>query len=248
MATRTHNRGASRAASILRRGLASLVLALAGCSAGSVGTAVPPSPTGATTTNPPPADGSSTPGQSIGSTPALTIPATALLTSADQQFPFTGVSQPSEGVSIPNPFNSCGPDGLPGNLQPLATIYLGFTYGGEIPQPILGSESVIRFGANGAHTTFAAAQQLVSGACAGKYQTLSTSLGGAESVLLRSTDGDTVGAQAAHGVALYFAIIRAGDYLLWVTLIDQSREGPLTDLATTLARRGLQRMCAAVPC
>ena len=175
------------------------------------------------------------------------MPPAVLLTAADVEPAFTGVDSPFNAPWAPNPFEGCGPDGLPGNQSPIAAIGTGFTHG-DVPQPVIGAESVIRYGANGAHLAVVAINQLISGSCAGKYKTLSTSLGGAESILVQSNDPETVGVQAAHGVALYYAIIRQGDYLVWVILIDQSHEAALTDEASTLARRGSQRLCAVVAC
>src|SRR6185369_9908155 len=125
---------------------------------------------------------------------APSIAATALLTIADLQPSFTR-EESFDAPWSPNPFLGCGPDGLPGNQQPLAAIGVGFT-GGDVRQSLFGGETVIP--------------------------------------------------QAAHGVALYYAIIRQGDYLVWVTLIDQSHEAAPTDVASTLARRGSQRLCAVV--
>jgi len=239
MAARTHPKQASLAIAV-----ASVVLALAGCTAGTVTAAGPPTPT----RDLPTASGTPTPSatQPTSTAQAPSIAATALLTIADLQPSFTR-EESFDAPWSPNPFLGCGPDGLPGNQQPLAAIGVGFT-GGDVRQSLFGGESVMRFGTNGAHLTVAAINQLISGPCAGRYQIVGTSLGGAESVLVQSNDPETVIPQAAHGVALYYAIIRQGAYLVWVTLIDQSHEAAPTDVASTLARRGSQRLCAAVSC
>lgn len=237
MATRTQRRRAAIAAVAI----ASVVLALAGCTAGTVTTAGPPTPT----RDLPTASGTPTPSatQPTSTAQAPSIAATALLTVADLQPSFTREEPSFDGPWSPNPFLGCGPDGLPGNQQPLAAIGVGFTGGS-----VFGGESVMRYGSNGAHLTLAAINQLISGPCAGRYQIVGTSVGGNESVLAQSNDLETVIPQAAHGVALYYAIIRQGDYLVWVTLIDQSHEAAPTDVASTLARRGSQRLCAVVSC
>jgi hypothetical protein len=52
----------------------------------------------------------------------------------------------------------------------------------------------------------------------------------------------------AHGVSLSYAIVRDGDYLVWVTVVDQSSPTPPSQLAAKLAGRGSQRLCAAIHC
>jgi hypothetical protein len=91
-----------------------------------------------------------------------------------------------------------------------------------------------------------AISQLMAGACAGPFQVLRRDLGGYESILITSSDPGTVGAQAIHGLAIYYAIERRGDYLAWVTLVDQSQKTGQASLAATLAIRAAQQMCTTI--
>ena len=49
-------------------------------------------------------------------------------------------------------------------------------------------------------------------------------------------------------MALYYAVERRGDYLVWVTLVDQARKTCQESIAGTLASHASQRACAAVTC
>src|SRR5439155_14749102 len=89
---------------------------------------------------------------------------------------------------------------------------------------------------------------MVAGSCTAHYQVLPRTLGGDESLLLHSTDLSVVQVQAAHGREIYYAVVRKGDYLVWITLINASQTSGQTARATTLAHRALQRLCGAVAC
>jgi len=111
-----------------------------------------------------------------------------------------------------------------------------------------GGESVMRFRPGAAHQTMTAIGQLMAGACAGPFQVLRRDLGGDESLLITSSDPSAVVPQAAHGMALYYAVERRGDYLVWVTLVDQARKTGQENFVGTLASHAAQRTCAAVTC
>jgi hypothetical protein len=203
---------------------------------GTPGPSVVANPTPSPAVTPSPADG-----------PARrdTIPLGALLTPADLRPVFAGLGSPYAQPDFPNPFLGCGPDGLPGGQQFTGVVGAAFTGGGG---SLVGGESVIRFQPGGAHLTMTAISQLMAGACAGPFQVLRRDLGGDESILVTSSDGSAVGPEAIHGVALYYAIERRGDYLVWVTLVDEARKTGQAGLAATLAIGAAQRACAAVTC
>ena len=113
---------------------------------------------------------------------------------------------------------------------------------------LFGVDSVLRYASGGAHRTLAAVDALMAGSCAGRYQVIGRALGGDESLLLHSTDLSVVQPQAAHGREIYYAVVRKGDYLLWIALINPSQASGQVARATTLAHRALQRLCAAVTC
>jgi hypothetical protein len=172
--------------------------------------------------------------------------AAALLTVGDLRPAFTGVEEPFSVPYAPNPFLGCGIDGMLGGQSATAVVATGFT--NDKPDALLGGESIMRFHAGGAHRTVTAIKQLIANNCGGRYSLLSTTLGGDESLLLESTDVGTVLPQFAHGVALYYAIVRNGDYLIWLALASSVREAVPTDLPRSLARRGSRRLCLAVTC
>lgn len=174
-----------------------------------------------------------------------TITSDALLNPADLEPVFAGPASPYAQPYSPNPFVGCGPDGLPGAQRFTDVMGAGFVGGGGT---LSGGESVMRFGPGAAHQTMTAVSQLVAGACAGPFQVLRRDLGGDESLLITSSDPSAVLPQAAHGRALYYAIERRGDYLVWVTLVDQARKTGQENFVGTLAIHAAQRMCAAVTC
>ena len=214
------------------------------------GPAVPPaaspsvaaSPSGTTGSSAPPSP--SAPPSLAAGPPQGAIPPGALLTAADVRPAFTGLDSPYAQPGTPNPFLTCGPDGLPGGQQFTDAVGVRFTGG----TALLGFESIMRFPPGAAHQTMAAISQLTAGDCAGPFQVLRRDLGGDESMLITSSDGSTVVPQFAHGVAIYYAVERRGDYLVWVTLVDEAQKTGQASLAATLATRAAQRACAAVTC
>ncbi|WP_426502808.1 hypothetical protein ACPPVO_34910 [Dactylosporangium sp. McL0621] len=176
---------------------------------------------------------------------AAVIPPSALLSATDFGGGFTASGGVFAAPAVPNPFIGCGPDGLPGDDQPVAGMGAG---AGQQQNGSQGSDSVLRFAGGGAHRAMVAIDALVAGSCAGHYQVVDRTLGGDESLLLHSTDLSVVQPQAAHGREIYYAVVRKGDYLVWIALINPSQASGQTARATTLAHRALQRLCAAVAC
>ncbi len=175
------------------------------------------------------------------------IPFDALLTMDDVRPYWDKAEGPFPQPYVPNPFEGCGPDtGLPGGDQPSSVVGNGFVK--TSPDTLLGGESVMQFQPGAAHRAMAAISDLIAGACGGQFQVVSTSLGGDESILVTSTDPGTVGALSARGVAIYYAIERRGDYLVWVTVVDEVNKTGAADVATTLTARAAQRLCGAVTC
>jgi hypothetical protein len=174
-----------------------------------------------------------------------TIPPGALLTAADLRPTFSGLDSPFAQPYSANPFMACGPDGLPDGQQYTDAAGAQFS-GGD--GALRGGEAILRFEPGAAHQTMTAISQLVAGACAGPFQVLRRDLGGDESILITSSDGSTVVPQAAHGMAIYFGFERRGDYLVWVTLVDEASKSGQADLAATLTIHAAQRACTAVTC
>ena len=146
-----------------------------------------------------------------------------------------------------NSFLECGPDSLPGGDQPVASLATGAS-AGQAPDESLGIDSVLRFASGGAHRTMVAIDALVAGSCAGRYQVVSRALGGDESLLLHPTDPSAVLPQVTPGKDIYYAIVRKGDYLVWIALINARQTSGQAARASTLAHRALQRLCASVAC
>lgn len=196
------------------------------------------------TTPPPTPTTPTTPGQPTRPVEQGTIPPGALLTTADLTPTFTGLNSPYTQPYSPNPFLGCGPDGLPGTRPFTDVVGAGFTGDGSLH----GGESILLFAPGAAHQTMTAISQLTAGTCAVPFQILRRDLGGDESLLITSSDPSTVTAQAAHGIALYYGIERRGDYLIWVTLIDQTHKTGQANLAATLTTHAAQQLCTTVMC
>jgi hypothetical protein len=206
-------------------------------------------------TVPPVASGSAVPSPSLApsaaASPTVTsgtaIPQTAMLTSSGLLPPFVSVGEPFDQPEYPNPFQGCTTDGLPGPKQPVAA--LGTAFGSSDPTltGLLGGESVLQYDPGAATQVMATIDHLARTSCS-VFQVARRDLGGNESVLLTTTDHNAVGAQAIHGLALYYAIIRYGDYLVWVTVVDQSHKTGDAALAGTLAQRAGERLCREVAC
>ena len=122
-----------------------------------------------------------------------TIPAIALLTTADLRPAFTMADNAFDAPDSANPFLGCAPDGLPGHL-PEAALGEAFHSDGPQMQALLGGESIMRYGVGVAHQTVEAIDQLVGGACGADYHVISRSIGGDESILLETTSVATVSA------------------------------------------------------
>jgi hypothetical protein len=192
-----------------------------------------------------PTDFNPTPGPTA-SPPAM-LSSRLLLTSGDVAPSFGGVDEPFAGPAIPNPFIGCGSDGLPGP-QPVGAIGIGFTPPGSGNSIQLGGESVLQYGKTGdAQAVMNGIRQQMGGACAHAFVVDSPKLGG-EALLLYSTDGGVVGAQAAHGKAINYEVIRYGAYVVWVTIVDEYQIRDGLSVVQTLAQRAGTRLCAATTC
>jgi hypothetical protein len=88
----------------------------------------------------------------------------------------------------------------------------------------------------------------MAGVRASSYQLGSASRGGEESIVFSTTDPNIVVAQAAHGKAIYHAVVGHGAYLLRVTTVDQFQIANGMDVATTLAQRAGTWLSAATAC
>jgi hypothetical protein len=176
-----------------------------------------------------------------------TISPSALLPASDFGSGFSPSGKGSAGLALPNPFLGCGPDGLPGGYLPVVSLGMS-TYRGQAPNGSQGSETVLRFASGDAHRAMVAIDALVAGSCVGHYQVVGRALGGDESLLLYSADQSVVAAEYIHGKEMYYAIVRKGNYLMWIALTNSSQANEQAAHATTLAQRTLQSLCSTVVC
>jgi hypothetical protein len=195
----------------------------------------------------PPPSLSVPPTAASGGSRVATIPAATLLVAADFGRTFRQVGGPYPVSAMPNPFLGCGLDGLPGNDNLIASVGAGFVEGVDGIGAV-ADESVLRFSTGGAHQTMTAINALLNGECAARFQVVSRRLGGDESVLLRSSDLSVALSQYAHGTILYYAIVRHGDYLAWITLADEFVRTDRTNLAIAAAHESETRLCATIGC
>jgi hypothetical protein len=203
-----------------------------------------PTPTASPLTTSP---GAATPTSAPGVSQGVTLPNRMLLDASDVSPDFAGVDVPFAGLYSPNPFIGCGPDGLVGPA-PVGVTGAGFTHG-EGNSVRLGGESVLWYGTSASATqAMSAIRQLMAGVCATGFQVSTGILGGDELILFSSTQGDIVVPQAAHGAAIYHAVVRHRAYLIWITIVDEYQTSDGKSLATTLAQRAMNRLCSATTC
>jgi hypothetical protein len=200
-----------------------------------------PSPSPSPTASPSPSPGLTT------TPPVPMLPAQLLLTASDVTPYFAGIEEPFAQPYQPNPFLGCGTDGLVGS-GPVGVIGTGFTHG-DANSVRLGGETVFRYDSSAhAGETVAAVRQLMLGACAGIWQVDPATPSGDGSILFFTTRQDVVVPQAAHGNALYHAVLRRGAYLVWITIVDEYQTSDGRTVATTLAQRAVTRLCEATVC
>lgn len=171
------------------------------------------------------------------------ITAAMLLTQADiGPVGGPGSPRPPEVFSqlyAPNPFHYCGMDGYPGNDQVAAA--LGTSLNGTGSYSTVG-DSVLSFAPGGARATMAGVRALLTGACRGHVTLMATDVGGDESLLLRGEDSET-GAAGGRRIA-YQVIVRRGDRVAWVTIVDFANRADFAGYARTLGTQAAGRLCA----
>jgi hypothetical protein len=199
----------------------------------------PASPTSAAVT---PSATPSTTSVTPSTPPAGLIPTGALLTATDVASGATA-GDVFDQPYAPNPFVNCGMDGYPHDFDQIAA--LGTSVNGSGRYATVG-ESVLAFRPGTAHAVLAGIEDLLARACRGHFTAIAHDLGGDESILLRGEDPEP-GNAGSRQIA-YHAIVRRGDRIAWVTVIDYATRANFAGYARTLASRAAQRMCAPSAC
>lgn len=172
----------------------------------------------------------------------LPIPVAALLTPADVG-PGSQMGDVFDVPYAPNPFSNCNIDGYPHNADLVAA--LGTAISGPRPYSTVG-DSVLAFRQGAAHAVMTGISDLLTGDCGGHFTAVGQDLGGDESILLRGEDAQP-GNAGAQRIA-YYAVIRRGDRVAWLVIVDYASRADFAAYARTLAARAAQRMCAPIRC
>jgi hypothetical protein len=143
----------------------------------------------------------------------------------------------------PNPFVNCGMDGYPHDSDQTGALGVGLHEPGRYATV---GESVLAFRPGTAHAVLAGIEGLLTGACHGHFTAVGHDLGGDESILLRGEDAEP--GNAGDRRIAYHAIVRRGDRIAWVTVVDYATRADFAGYARTLAGRAAQRMCAPSAC
>jgi hypothetical protein len=116
-----------------------------------------------------------------------------------------------------------------------------------------GIELVQRFQPGGAHTALADLDRTVAG-CGGQYKVIARDLGGQESLLIQADQRAIIG-EYSHGHVMYNAIVRTGDSLVWVQIVqNQQRPGhgytqpQLIQWIRSVIRHADEKACTATAC
>jgi hypothetical protein len=213
---------------------------------GRTGRSAPPAVTASDISTPTPEPATptptpTTPQASAAASPA--IPAAALLTPTDAG-PGYVIVGPVATRYTPNPFQaSCGVDGYPHDSDQTAVLAIGMSKPGATS--IIG-DFVLAFRPGTAHAVMTGINDLLTGTCRGHFTPVGHDLGGDESVLLRGDDAQQGNAGGRR--INYYAIIRHGDLIAWVNVVDYANRADLAAYARTLGTRAAQRMCAPIRC
>lgn len=141
--------------------------------------------------------------------------------------------------AIPNPFLLCGVDGFPGSDPALAAKGTSMT--GTSPYSTV-AESVLAFRPGTARAAMTALDALLAGACRGHFTVVARDLGGDGSVLLRGEDAEP-GVAGGRRIG-YLAIVRRGDRIAWVKIVDYANRPGFASYAHRIGVRAEQRLCA----
>lgn len=190
-----------------------------------------------------PATPSPAPTTGRASATASAIPASALLTPADVDPGSRMTGDVFDAPYAPNPFAACGVDGYPHDSDLVAALGVGMSGPGAYSTV---GDSVLAFRVGTAHAVMTGIGDLLAGACRGHVTAVGHDLGGDESVLLRGEDAEP-GNAGARRIA-YHAIVRRGDRIAWVTVVDYASRADFAAYARTLSARAAQRMCAPTTC
>jgi hypothetical protein len=212
---------------------------------GRTGRPAPPAVTasGTSTPTPEPTTPKPTPTTPQASaTASVVILAAALLTPADAGPGYVTLSQ-FDVPYAPNPFVNCGGDGYPHDSDLVAARGTGMSKPGAYST--VGA-SVLAFRPGTAHAVMAGINDLLTGACHGHFTLVGHDLGGDESMLIRGEDAEP-GNAGGRRIA-YYAIVRRGDLIAWVNVVDYANRADLAAYARTLGTRAAQRMCASIRC
>jgi hypothetical protein len=185
---------------------------------------------------------SAAPPTSPASTGASAIPAGALLTVGDVGAGSTMGDVFAEPYS-PNPFAMCGIDGFPHASDLVAALGTGIRRASAYS---MVGDSVLAFRPGAAHEVMTGIEDLLTGVCRGHFTVVGRDLGGEESLLLRGEDAEP-GNAGGRRIG-YHAIVRRGDRIAWVEVVDFATRVDFAAYARTLGSRAAQRMCAPATC
>lgn len=166
----------------------------------------------------------------------------ALLTPADLGSGYVTTNR-FNAPYAPNPFVNCGRDGYPYDSDVVSARGTGMAKPGAYSGV---GESVLAFRPGTAHLAMAGIGELLTGPCRGHFTLVGRDLAGDESMLIRDEDAQP-GNAGARRIA-YHAIIRSGDHIAWVTVVDYASRADLAAYARSVGIRAAQRMCTHLTC
>jgi hypothetical protein len=171
--------------------------------------------------------------------------ATGLLTAADLtnevQQPFTSSREFGRAPYIPTPFQQCGVEyGFPGGLPIASVVAVGFHNQNQL-SPTLAGESIVRYHSNGALRTMNAVRTVLV-KCPYAHR-LATDVSGNDALLSYTTHAQpTIGTNG-----LYQAVIRQGDFLIWLDLSART-ENAQPAMLHSLIQLADMRACKVLTC
>jgi hypothetical protein len=196
-------------------------------------TRVPVGPPPGPTLQPTPSPGSS-PGSSTVSAPPRAV--SAHLLTPKEVGPGYSLIGTGDGVFSPNPFATCGVDGFPHDADVVAASYSGMA-GRETGTRF--DQSVLALRPGVAPRLVSAVAALPAGVCRGHLVVVAQ---GAGDVVLRDLDAQP-GAAGPVRRTRWIALVRAGDRVAWVELVDRADRTGLDTRTLALARLLAGRMC-----
>lgn len=149
-----------------------------------------------------------------------------------------------DGMYSPNPFANCMIDGFPHSAD------VTDAYADSMAPPNTGfrfDQTVLTFRAGTAHAALAGVADLPAGACRGHVTLVERGSGGHEYVVLHDLDAQP-GAAGPTRRTRYLALVRAGDHVAWVDMVDRADRTGLGTRTRDLARLLADQMCTGTAC